>query len=293
MTGFAMVRVQTAAGDLTVTLRSVNHRALDLHFHQNGQLAQFENAMRGLLKQQLRRGHIEVRVAFAHDGQPESFAYNRDMLERYLISFQQACQDFGLDTKPDLNAFFALPGVLETGRESKVLDKSSEPAVLGALLACINELNNYREREGRELFNEFQKQIAAIEEKAAQIAAIRSEAVPHFRERLRERLSDLLQLASLSESRLLEEAALLADRSDVQEELARLTVHNGELSRIFETGGEIGKRIDFLLQEMNREINTLLSKTSGIGEPGLRITDLALDIKVNIERMREQALNLE
>ena len=132
-----------------------------------------------------------------------------------------------------------------------------------------------------------------MEQQAAQIAAIRSEAVTQFQNRLRERLATLLGDSGISESRLIEEAALLADRSDIQEELTRLSVHAGELRRLLEEGGEVGKRLDFLLQEMNREANTALSKTSGIGETGLTITSLALAIKANIERMREQALNLE
>ena len=132
-----------------------------------------------------------------------------------------------------------------------------------------------------------------MEQQAAQIAAIRSEAVTQFQNRLRERLATLLGDSGISESRLIEEAALLADRSDIQEELTRLNVHAGELRRLLEEGGEVGQRLEFLLQEMNREANTALSKTSGIGETGLTITSLALAIKANIERMREQALNFE
>ena len=116
--------------------------------------------------------------------------------------------------------------------------------------------------------------------------AIRSEAHAHFLNRLNARLKEVLQDAAISPTRLAEEAALLADRSDVQEELTRLTVHTQELRRLLNSGGEVGKRLDFLLQEMNRETNTILSKTSGIGEAGLTITNVALAIKANIERMR-------
>ncbi len=151
----------------------------------------------------------------------------------------------------------------------------------------------HREREGQDLRKSFHCEIAAIEQQVAQTGEIREQAVAHFLQRLRERLKNLLSDSSISESRLAEEAALLADRSDVQEELARLAVHTDELRRVLENGGEIGKRADFLLQEMNREANTVLSKTSGIGEAGLTITNLALATKANIERMREQALNLE
>ena len=110
---------------------------------------------------------------------------------------------------------------------------------------------------------------------------------------LRERIAELLNGSGVPEARIAEEAALLADRSDIEEELTRLTVHTAELKRILDEGGEIGKRLDFLLQEMNREANTTLSKSSGAGEPALQITNLGLAIKANIEKIREQSLNLE
>ena len=136
-------------------------------------------------------------------------------------------------------------------------------------------------------------ELKAIEDGTGQMLAIRSEAHIHFADRLKTRMKEILENASISPARLAEEAALLADRSDVQEELTRLNVHTQELRRLLGAGGEVGKRLDFLLQEMNRETNTILSKTSGIGEAGLTITNVALAIKANIERMREQALNLE
>jgi uncharacterized protein (TIGR00255 family) len=291
MTGYALVRRHTNIGDLTLSLRSVNHRGLDLHFHQNGELAQFENAMRSLLKQHIARGHVEVRGNLARDAQ--AVAYNPELLKHYLSLFRQACAGFDLSSEPDLNTFFTLPGVFESPREAKPLEKSFEAEVIGGLAECIDQLNAYREREGAELCSGLASEISALEEQAARISAIRSESVAYFVRRLRERLQELLQDASISETRLAEEAALLADKSDVQEELTRLTLHTQELRRILEGGGEVGKRLDFLLQEMNRETNTILSKTSGIGEAGLTITNSGLAIKANIERIREQALNLE
>ena len=293
MTGYALARAQTAAGELTVSLRSVNHRALDLHFHLNGQLAPFENAMRALIKQHIARGHVEVRAALAQEAGAADAAFSRDMLKRYIGLFYEAAEEFHLKSEPDLNAFFALPGVFDNARDSRALEADFEPVVLSTLAACLDELNAYREREARELADAFEREIAAIEKQAAEMVTIRAAAIPHFVERLRERVAALLANANIPEARLLEEAAMLADRSDIQEELARLVVHTREARRILASGGEIGKRLDFLLQEMNRETNTILSKTSGIGEGGLTITNLALETRANIERIREQALNLE
>ena len=122
---------------------------------------------------------------------------------------------------------------------------------------------------------------------------IRSRAVPAFQRRLLEKLQELLGGSNLDPQRLVQEAALLADRGDIGEEISRLQIHSRQVDEILEGGGEVGKRLDFLLQEMNREANTILSKTSGIGELGLRITELALAAKAAIEKIREQALNLE
>lgn len=293
MTGFALLRSQTSAGELTVSLRSVNHRGLDLHFHHTTEIAPFENAMRDLLKQSIGRGHVEVRVTLNREQAAEPAGLNSKLLKSYLSLFQHYRKEFELETKPDLNVLLALPGVLDSVPDIEPLGEDFTPEILAALSSCIRDLNAYREREGRKLAEALELETAAIEKQSAEIGSIRSEAVPHFQNRLYERLKGLLGDSGISETRLIEEAALLADRSDVQEELTRLSVHAAELRRLMEGGGDVGKRLDVLLQEMNRETNTMLSKTSGIGDTGLAITNLGLAIKVSIERMREQALNLE
>lgn len=295
MTGYAMVRRQTPSGELTVSLRSVNHRGLDLHFHHIGEMAIFENACRALLKQQIRRGHVEVRLSFAkeEDAGTPAPTYNRELLRQYLAAFQQASTDFGLDEKPDLNALFRLNGIFDRSEKSSAVDASLEPLVIEALLACTLSLNEYREREGNELRAALIKEVDAIADQASRIAEIRKEALPYFHQRLQERLVELLNGIIVDDARLAVEAALISDRSDVGEELTRLAIHTEELRRMLAEGGEVGKRLDFLLQEMNRETNTILSKTSGIGDAGLTITNLALATKANIEKIREQSLNLE
>ncbi len=292
MTGFASVRRQTSAGELTVNLRSVNHRGLDLHFHQIGEFGAFENAMRGLLKEQIRRGHVEVRISLAVQ-QNDTASYNRNALDRYLSAFRQASRDFQLNGEPDLNALFTLPGVFEQNHGTDRLNEAIQPELLEALSACAAELNSHREREGNALRSELEREADMIESATERIRSLRSGALPYLQARLRDRMAELLNGSGISETRIAEEAAMLADRSDIEEELTRLSVHTAELRRMLAEGGEIGKRLDFLLQEMNREANTALSKSSAAGEPGLQITNLALGLKANIERIREQSLNLE
>ena len=294
MTGYALVKKTTAPGELTLSLRSVNHRGLDLHFYLGGEFAGFENPMRSLLKQQVGRGHIEVRLSFAWNEQVEGASCNHDLLRRYVHLFRQTNEELQLNSRPDLNILFTLPGIFESGREGpRNLGNGFERELMEALAACIAELNACREREGRELCVSIQRELAAVEEATAKIRSLREALMSQLHNRLREKLRELLADAVISESRLAEEAALLADRSDVEEELTRLSVHAGELGRILQNGGEVGKRLDFLLQEMNRETNTALSKISGAGDSALAASALALGIKANIERIREQALNLE
>jgi len=295
MTGFAQVRRPTEAGDLSMSLRSVNHRGLDLHFHLGTEFLQFESAMRALLKESVGRGHVEVRVSLTRSAATDGLGYNSEALKAYVAAFRAAAAELQLDSKPDLNVLLTMPGVAGNGNgpEAKPLDATFQPVLLEALTECLAGLNEVREREGHELRKALVAELGAIDQARQEIAALREQATPYLLERLREKLNELLNGAGISEARLAEEAAILADRSDVEEELTRLGIHAQELRRIVEGGGAIGKPLDFLLQEMNRETNTTLSKSTGAGEPALKITNLALAIKANVERIREQALNLE
>jgi uncharacterized protein (TIGR00255 family) len=166
-------------------------------------------------------------------------------------------------------------------------------ALLDAAGEAVMALNAARAREGAATAQEVTERCHAIRDLVERMTAIRAGAVPAFQNRLRERLADLLGGAGVDSQRLAQEAAILADRSDISEELLRLSTHTAQLEQMLAGGGEVGKRMDFLLQEMNREANTVLSKTGGLGDLGLTLTDLALAAKSEIDKIREQALNLE
>jgi uncharacterized protein (TIGR00255 family) len=173
------------------------------------------------------------------------------------------------------------------------LDSSLEAVLAAAVEDAMESLTRFREREGAELGRIMLDRNQAIAEAAEKMERLRASALPAFQARLNERLGDLLKGAAVEPQRLAQEAAVLADRSDIGEETARLKIHSQQLGALLSGGGEVGKQLDFLLQEMNRETNTILSKTNGIGEAGLGITDLALAVKSDIEKIREQSLNLE
>jgi len=292
MTGFARVQTSTEHGDIVVSLKSVNHRGLDLHFHLGPELDALENAIRAVIKRSVLRGHIDVRCS-ALRAANGSGGLNLPLLRSYLAAFRKAASEEGIsDAQPDLNRILLLPGMFGAGSEGAP-DAISESVILAAVEEAAVELNQFRTREGAELAGFIREQNTAIRESAAEMARIRDQAVPAFHRRLVEKLQELLGNSGVDPQRLAQEAALLADRSDIGEEISRLQIHSRQLDEILNSGGEVGKRLDFLLQELNRETNTILSKTGGIGDLGLRITELALASKASIEKIREQALNLE
>lgn len=292
MTGFARVRKLLPEGELIVSLKSVNHRGLDLRFFVPAELDPFENAMRALLSRALARGHVEVRIAFTRTSGPGLLTLNRGLLEAYLSAFREAAATAGLAAEPDLNAVLRFPGMLAPPPEAE-LSPTFEAGLLEALGEAVVLLNEFRTREGAALAGELRERAAAVRRYALRMEAIRAVAVGQFQERLKQRLAELLAGVALEPSRLAQEAAMLADRSDIAEELNRLKIHAAELEEMLARGGEVGKQADFLLQEMQRETNTILAKTTGLGEAGLEITDLALAAKAEIEKLREQASNLE
>lgn len=297
MTGFARARRPLGDGELVVSVKTLNHRSLDVHVHAPSLADPFENAVRTLVKSRLARGHVDVRVVLPSGAvNGNTVALNRALLEEYLSAFHQAAAEHGLDARPDLNAALRIPGMFGEASEGFDLPPGTEAAMLDALGAALDELNQFRAREGAEIAQEMAGHNSRLGVLAEEMEKIRAGAQEVFQSRLTERLKDLLKGAQgiqIDPQRLAQEAAILADRSDIGEELARLKIHSGQLAGLLSAGGESGKKIDFLLQEMNRETNTILSKTTGAGEIGLKITELALAAKAAIEKIREQSLNLE
>jgi len=292
MTGFARVRKATKFGEITVSLRSVNHRGLDLHFHMESELNAFESAMRAALKRAVLRGHLDVRCSVISPDNGAAGGLNEPLLRAYVAAFRKAAAEQRSDAQPDLNQAFRIPGMFGVPAEVE-LDSALEGALLVVLEEALEILNQSRTREGVELARFLREQNQTIQTGAKEMDQLRSQAVPALQKRVQDRLRELLGTSAIDPQRVAQEAAFLADRGDISEEIARLQIHSQQLDQILEAGGEVGKKVDFLLQEMNRETNTILSKTGGIGELGLRITDLALAVKGSIEKIREQALNVE
>jgi uncharacterized protein (TIGR00255 family) len=292
MTGFSSVRKAAGPDEIAISLKSVNHRGLDLHFHLPPELDGIESELRALLKGAIARGHVQIQVDLARAA-GNAAGLNRTLLTEYVAAFREAQTLLGLpNQEPDLNEALRLPGMLQAGGDVEASEELAAAAISSAREA-LTAFNQCRETEGAATAKEMRERTAALLVLVTRMEEIRAGAAPAFLKRLRERMDELLNGASVDPQRLAQEAAIAADRSDIAEELLRLKTHAAQLDAMLTGGGEVGKRLDFLLQEMNREANTTLSKTGGLGDLGLTITELALAAKSEIDKIREQALNLE
>jgi uncharacterized protein (TIGR00255 family) len=301
MTGFAQVRGEVQRNGLpnaaanngklafVLSLKSVNHRFLDLHFRLPSGTDALEMQLRRLMKEKMARGHVEVSLSLERTSS-DTFSLNRDIVGGYIAAFRAAAAEFSLAAEPDLNAVLRIPGALDASGNSA--DEEIEAAVMARAGEVLDRLNQMREEEGRGIIRELRERMAHLAEAAGSVQQHRRAMLQNYSERLNSRLQELLG-ASIEKERILQEAAMLVDRSDIQEEIVRLDTHVKHFLGLLNEGGEIGKKLDFLLQEMNREANTLLSKTSGLAGEALKITEAGLAMKSEIEKSREQVQNLE
>jgi len=295
MTGYASVRgaVGDSAG-FTLTMKSVNHRFLDLHLRLPSSCDVLEAAMRRMLKEELKRGHVEVMLQLERKANSE-IQLNAGLLEAYVRAFRRAAEMHGVAGEPDLNSILRMPGVMsaENGGGAGEIE-GLDAAVLSQIAPLVEKLNEGRRQEGALLAAGLRSSMLRLRRFGEEMAELRSGVREAQFERLRSRLLELTQGVPVTEERLLAEAAVLAEKSDIEEEIVRLRTHVERFVAMLDEGGELGKRLDFLLQELNREANTMLSKTSGAsGGNSLRMTELGLEMKAEIERAREQVQNLE
>lgn len=295
MTGFAQVTGEVNAKNgsknglaFALSLKAVNHRFLDLHFRLPSGNDSLEMQLRRMLKEKMARGHVEITLTLERTSD-ETFALNREIVGGYIAAFRAAATEFSLAAEPDLNAVFRLPGALDA---ADGFNGELESAVIAKVPDALDRLNQMREEEARGIARELRERMAHLLEAGKSVQLHRRSVLQSYSERLQSRLLELLG-ASIDKERALQEAALLVDRSDIQEEIVRLETHVRHFLSLLDEGGEIGKKLDFLLQEMNREANTLLSKTSGLAGEALKITEAGLAMKAEIEKAREQVQNLE
>jgi uncharacterized protein (TIGR00255 family) len=296
MTGYAMVRGDFHGWNVRVSVKSVNHRFLDVKLRIPESLEQFEHRLRQAVRAQIHRGHIDVHVS-ADPGEAAPVHVNRELLKKYVDAAKELRKESKAKGELDVVSLLRLPGVI-TGLATVLPESDEEQEEFGEALErllheALGKMDEMRKIEGRHTAEELRARVVYIGEMVEKVRELMTTVRPAFARRLEARLKDLLNGTSVEPSRLAQEAALLAERSDISEELDRLRSHLQQFTKLLDGAGELGKKLDFLLQEMHREANTMLSKTPGVESEALAITGLALEIKAEIEKLREQVQNIE
>ena len=290
MTGFARVESSSQDPSIQIQIRAVNHRQLDVKTRAPQELESADQMIRRVVRKRVKRGQLQITINLSSDATP-ALELNRPLVDAYLAAYRDLAEAAGVDEPPDLTALLRTPGVVSQGARGPV--EGLEERIEALLSEALDKLNEERAREGATVVADLRARTETI---VAGVAALReklADTVPLFQARLQARLEELLGQAGIEPQRILQEAALLADRADISEELQLLEAHTARLLEMLDKGGEVGKRLDFLAQELNREANTLLSKTNPLGPDGLPVTEIGLSMKAEVEKIREQAQNLE
>jgi len=296
MTGYAQARGEHGGWAVRVSVKSVNHRFLDIKMRMPEGFDLYELRLRQVARERIHRGHLEIHVS-AEPGTAAPVQVNKELAQAYLRVAESFLKETSAAADVDVVSLLRLPGVI-AGLNGAVPDSEEEQEILGqALEACLrealNKLDEMRRAEGKHLVAELRERLARISGQVEQVRGLAATLRPSFARRLDARLKELLGGTAIEPGRIAQEAALLAERSDISEELDRLRSHLQQFTKLLDGAGELGKKLDFLLQEMHREANTMLSKTPGVESEALAITGLALEIKAEIEKLREQVQNIE
>ncbi len=289
MTGFGRGVVQEVDFAVTVELKTVNNRFLDISLRLSGELQPLESTVKRQIGNRLSRGRVDVNLSYERTTEI-NYELNRPMITGYLAAMKQMQDEFSLSGEPDLNVIARLPNVLLPKK-----DDLSEEFIVGvekAVNTALDDLERMRENEGEMLRNELNFRLAEIENRLPPIESESATVSEEYRVRLMKKIDDFLAKSDsqieIDQGRLAQEVAYLADRSDISEEIQRLKSHIEHFRQIIGEEKEVGKRLDFLTQELNREANTIASKTSN-----LIVKEHALAIKSEIEKIREQVQNVE
>lgn len=289
MTGFGRGAVVETGYAVTVELKTVNNRFLDVALRLSGELQQLESTIKRLIGNRLSRGRVDVNLQFDR-AEEVNYDINRPLIEGFLSAMKTMQEEFSLSGEPDINVVARLPNVLLPRKEE--LSDEFVVAVENAVDLALDDLEKMRDNEGQMLSGELELRLSEIERRLAPIESEAGNVTDEYRQKLTKRITEMLSKSDsqieIDQSRLAQEVAYLSDRSDISEETARLRSHIDHFRQIMKDEKEVGKRLDFLTQELNREANTIASKTGN-----LAIKEHALAIKSEIEKIREQVQNVE
>lgn len=288
MTGFGRCEIQKDSRKFVVELKSVNHRYLDLNIRMPKKFNFFETAIRNLLKQYVNRGKIDVFITYenAKDGEG-TLKYNSTLASEYMKAFKQIQEDFHLDQDVRVSTLARFPEVLsmeERSEDEEELWNGLKEALEGA----FKQLVSTRVAEGERLKEDVLEKLSGMESFITYIEQRSPQIVSEYRAKLQEKVSELLQNTQIDEGRMAAEVVLYADKVCTDEEVVRLRSHITHMRETFDEEDGIGRKLDFIAQEMNREANTILSKANDI-----EVSNYAIGLKTEIEKVREQIQNIE
>lgn len=288
MTGFGAGRAREADEEITVELRAVNHKFCEVKARLPRELLALEAGLTKKVKQRLARGAVELSVKRTVGPAGEQLPrVNAELARAYKEVLQAAARDLGLDDTVRLRDVLDRPGVLELAERGVSLE-AAQLAAERALDQALDALLAMREVEGRALFQDLSSRLDTVEALAQEVAALSPRAVEEYREKLTARIAELVQAGSVDPQRLAQEVALFADRTDVAEESTRLASHLEQFRALLAAKEPSGRKMDFLVQEMHREVNTTGSKSQH-----KEISSRIVALKAELERIREQVQNVE
>ena len=287
MTGFGRAEAVTKEWKITVELKSVNHRYLDLNIKMPRKLNLFEGQVRNLMKTYMQRGKVDVFITYEdYTAGSVALKYNRDLAAEYLGYFKEMEEEFRLKNDIGVAALSRYPEVL-TMEEQPVNEKKLWTCLEGPLHEACRRFVDTRETEGRNLKNDLLTKLDALDEKVSAVEARSPEVVQAYREKLEAKVHELLEDSQIDDNRIAAEVVIYSDKICNDEETVASQPYPGHEKILTEKEG-IGRKLDFMAQEMNREANTILSKSNDI-----EISDIAIDLKTEIEKIREQIQNIE
>ncbi len=288
MTGFGRFESVTESCKISVEIKAVNHRYLDLGIKMPKKFNFFESAMRGLLKDYIQRGKVDVFVTYEdYTEEKVSLKYNSSLAAEYMESFKKMAEQFGIDNDVKVSMLSRCPEVLTM--EQAPEDEDQMWALLAeALKHAAENFVETRVREGENLKNDLIGKLDNMLSLVDFIETRSPKVLEEYRKKLEDKVKDMLQSTTIDESRILTEVTIFADKICVDEETVRLRSHIEGMKKELIKGGAIGRKLDFIAQEMNRESNTILSKSND-----MEISDQAIILKTEIEKVREQIQNIE
>lgn len=288
MTGFGRAEAKENGYTITAEIRSVNHRYLDLNMHMPRRFTKFEADIRKIIQEYLIRGKVDINITYKDEGLADtSLQYNSDFAKQYIQYFEQMHEEFGIENDITVSKLAGFPDVF-TIEEDTADEERIRSLIETAVRNAAEQIKAARTAEGETLriditakLDILLKDVQLVEERYPQI-------IEEYRQKLLAKLAEVKADTTIDDARLASELVLYSDRLCTDEETVRLKSHILTMKQTLEAGGEVGRRLDFIAQEMNREANTILSKAND-----LKTSEIGIEMKTNIEKIREQIQNIE